>query len=67
MIDDAYAAQMALRQELIRTKQDQVIKIDPAALLCRYWGRWWIISPAQRRCSMDGVVQTLMGGVCLWS
>ena len=32
MIDDAYAAQMALRQELITTKRDQVIGIDPAAL-----------------------------------
>ena len=32
MIDDAYAAQMALRQELITTKRDQVIAIDPAAM-----------------------------------
>ena len=32
MIDDAYAAQMALRQELITTKRDRVIGIDPAAL-----------------------------------
>jgi hypothetical protein len=33
MIDDAYGAQMALRQELIMTKRDQVIAIDPAAML----------------------------------
>ena len=40
MIDDAYAAQMAQRQELITTKRDQVIGIDPAALLRgNYWGR----------------------------
>jgi len=32
MIDDAYVAQMALRQELITTKRDQVIAIDPAAM-----------------------------------
>ncbi len=32
MIDDAYGAQMALRQELITTKRDQVIAIDPAAM-----------------------------------
>jgi hypothetical protein len=32
MIDDAYAAQMALRRELITTKRDQVIGIDPAAM-----------------------------------
>ena len=32
MIDDAYDAQMALRQELITTKRDQVIVIDPAAM-----------------------------------
>ena len=32
MIDDAYAAQMALRQELITTKRDQVIAIDPVAM-----------------------------------
>ena len=32
LIDDAYAAQMVLRQELITTKRDQVIGIDAAAL-----------------------------------
>ena len=32
MIDDAYAEQMALRQQLIITKRDQVIAIDPAAM-----------------------------------
>ena len=32
LIDDAYGVQMELRQELIRTKRDQVIAIDPAAM-----------------------------------
>ena len=32
MIDDAYRAQMALRETLIKERRDGVIAIDPAAL-----------------------------------
>ena len=60
MIDDAYAAQMALRQDLITTKRDQVIGIDPAALPAarELLGQVVDFSPEQGVQHVDGVVQT---------
>ena len=61
MIDDAYAAQMALRQELIATKREQVIAIDPAAMpaaqeLLRQVVGYFTRTGAMRLA--DGVIQT---------
>ena len=61
MMDDAYGAQMALRQELITTKRDQVIAIDRAAMpaarellghVVDYFTRTGVMQ------HVDGVVQT---------
>jgi hypothetical protein len=61
MMDDAYVAQMALRQELITTKRDQVISIDRAAMpaarellgqVVDYFTRTGVMQ------HVDGVVQT---------
>lgn len=61
IIDDAYAAQMALRQELITTKRDQVIAIDPAAMpaaqeLLGQVVDYFTLTGAMQH--VDGVVQT---------
>ena len=69
MIDDAYAAQMALRQELITTRRDQVIGIDPAAMPAARELLGQVVDYFTRTGAMqhvDGMVQTLMGGACLW-
>ena len=61
MIDDAYAAQMALRQELITTKRDQVIAIDPAAMPAAQELLGQVVDYFTRMGAMqhvDGVVQT---------
>ncbi len=61
MIDDAYAAQMALRQELITTKRDQVIAIDPAAMPAAQELLGQVVDYFTRTGAMqhvDGVVQT---------
>jgi hypothetical protein len=64
MIDDAYDAQMALRQELITTKRDQVIGIDPAALPAARELLGQVVDYFTRNGAMqhvDGVVQTYDG------
>ena len=61
MIDDSYGAQMLLRQELITTKRDQVIAIDPAALPAARELLWQVVDYFTRTCAMqyvDGVIQT---------
>ena len=61
MIDDAYAAQMALRQELITTKRDQVIAIDPASLPAAQELLVQVVDYFTRTGAMqhvDGMVQT---------
>lgn len=61
MIDDAYGAQMALRQELIATKRDQVIAIDAAAMPAAQELLGQVVEFFTRTGAMqvaDGVVQT---------
>ena len=61
MIDDVYGAQMALRQELITTKRDQVIAIDLAALPAARELLGQVLDYFSRTGAMqmvDGVVQT---------
>ena len=61
MVDDAYGAQMALRQELIMTKRDQVIAIDPAAMLAARELLGQVVDYFTRTGAMqhvDGMVQT---------
>ena len=61
MIDDAYGAQMALRQELIMTKRDQVIAIDPAAMTAAQELLGQVVDYFTRTGAMqhvDGMVQT---------
>ncbi len=61
MIDDAYDAQMALRQDLITTKRDQVVAIDPAAMPAAQELLGQVVDYFTRTRAMqaaDGVVQT---------